>query len=186
MTNFILENELKCGLNNNEEILWSGKPHTDIKFRYSDIFFIPFSFLWAGFALFWEYNVVKLGIPFMMLWGVPFVLMGAYITIGRFIADAARRSKTIYGITPTSVLIKTGLFKQDITILTIQNLHDIKLSTNKDGSGTITFDSNNVSLYWMEGFDWLGHKQPSRFEGIDNVKEVYNQILHLQQQRKVA
>src|SRR4051794_22841968 len=37
-----------------EKVVWSGAPGKGIKFQSTDLVFIPFSLLWAGFAVFWE------------------------------------------------------------------------------------------------------------------------------------
>ncbi len=53
---------------------------------------IPFSIMWAGFALFWEFMVLMTDAPFFFkLWGIPFVLVGLYMLIGRFVVDAMQK-----------------------------------------------------------------------------------------------
>jgi len=37
--------------------------------------------------------------PFFLLWGIPFLIVGAYITVGCFFYDAWQRGRTAYGVT---------------------------------------------------------------------------------------
>ncbi len=91
-----------------EKIVWSGTPGKGIKFQSTDLAFIPFSLLWAGFAVFWEATVIRGGAPALFaLWGVPFVLIGAYITVGRFFFDSYLRLRSRYFLTNRRALIVT-------------------------------------------------------------------------------
>ena len=75
-------------LGQGERILWAGQPDPNKLFGTADVFLVPFSPMWGGFAIFWEASVLGLttgsrGAPlFFVLWGVPFVLVGQYFIWG--------------------------------------------------------------------------------------------------------
>lgn len=170
-----LERELSAG----ETLLWNGRPKQGLMLRPSDVLFIPFSLLWGGFALFWETSVVTDGAPFFfILWGIPFLLVAAYITVGRFFVDAYIRSKTSYGVTNERILIITGLFSRTVKTLPLQTLGEISLRQHADGSGTITIGPEMPFASWYRGFAWPGMDQRLApvFEGIPEAKQVYELI----------
>ena len=90
-----------------EKLLWTGKPARGLLFTPQDWFWIPFSLMWCGFAIFWEATVVSSpkSPDFMKLWGVPFVLVGLYMVVGRFVLDAWLRRGARYAVTNKRVLI---------------------------------------------------------------------------------
>ncbi|MFD2584457.1 PH domain-containing protein [Pedobacter vanadiisoli] len=184
MINYEIENELKPILNSDEKLIWTGKPKKGILFRTTDTLLIPFSFLWAGFAIFWETSVIITDAPFFFkLWGIPFVLVGLYITLGRFFVDAKKRANTVYGITADRIIISTGIFSREIKSLNIRTLSDITINQKPDNSGTITLGPSDFRIAMIQGIEWPGVKQPARLEFIDDVKNVYDQIINLQRQK---
>jgi hypothetical protein len=153
----------------NELVLWSGTPRQGIRLRKEDAFIIPFSMVWAGGALFWEVMVLRDGAPLpFKLWGIPFVLVGLYITIGRFFADARKRTATVYAITDQRVLIITHFFGREVVSVLRSKLPKINVCEHRDGSGTITF-----------GPEVTGRRQPASpaFEFITDHKMVLSLLV---------
>jgi hypothetical protein len=83
-----------------EKIVWWGEPAQGLLLTDRDWLLIPFSLLWGGFAIFWESTVLRTDGPaFMKLWGVPFVPIGLYLVVGRFLLDAWIRRGMRYAVT---------------------------------------------------------------------------------------
>ncbi len=178
-----LEYEIKKHTDSGERVVWTGRPKQGITLKGSDAFMIPFSLMWGGFALFWEFSVINSGAPFFfMLWGIPFVLIGLYLIIGRFYFDSERRKNTIYGLTEDRIIIKTGVFKKSIKSLNIRTLSDITLNEKGDGSGTIVLGPDMAFSGMFRGTGWpgAGSKMAPSLEMIPEVRKVYRQITDLQ------
>lgn len=166
-------------LERSERQLWFGEPPKGIMLRASDAYMIPFSLLWGGFAVFWEAGVLRSGAPSTFeLFGIPFVLVGFYITIGRFFADAWRRGRTSYALTTERVIIRSG---SSIKSLNLRTLTDVTLTERSDGRGTITFGPTPYRAAMYAGTPWPGITQPTMFESIPGAREVYAQIREAQQ-----
>lgn len=143
------------------------------------MYLIPFSLFWAGFCVFWEASVLRTDAPgFLALWGIPFMLMGVYITIGRFFADAWRRSRTSYALTSERVIIRSG---ESIKSLSLRTLTDVTLTERPDGRGTITFGPMPYLSAMYAGMPWPGRTQAPMFELIPGARAVYAQIRQAQQ-----
>lgn len=177
------ESEIRNEVSKGEKILWTGTPSQGLLFRASDVFMIPFSLLWCGFAIFWETSVITGGAPFFfMFWGIPFVLVGLYIVFGRFILDTKQRQKTFYGLTDNRIIIISGLFSRKVKSLNLRTLSDISLSEKSDKKGTITFGPTNYMASMFGGMQWPGMPATSpSFELIPNAKMVYDKIRVAQQ-----
>jgi hypothetical protein len=196
----VIARELEAG----ESLLWAGQPRKGIVLRSSDVFQIPFSILWGGFAIFWETSVLSQARKdgnamslFMALWGVPFVLVGLYLIFFRFIVDARRREHTCYGLTDRRAIIVTGLFESELApslktvtslaaglgrrkvkSLDLRTMTDVSMNERPDGSGTITFGAQNQSSY-LAGSGWPGtggNAATPSFDLVENVKSVYELI----------
>jgi hypothetical protein len=181
------ESQIKAELGSQERVLWTGRPRSGILLRPADALLIPFSLLWGGFAIFWEATVITQRAPFFFkLWGVPFVLVGLYLIVGRFFADARQRAKTYYGITSERIIIISGLFRRSVKSLNIETLSDITLTEKSDGSGTITLGPTHPMLGWLGGASWPGTQQysPPGLDLIDDACSVYETIRAAQRDAK--
>ncbi|WP_051748560.1 hypothetical protein [Nevskia soli] len=173
------ETELRPELGRGERLLWSGMPRQGLRFRQSDIFMVPFSLMWGGFAFFWEGAVTTKGAPFFFsLWGMPFVLIGIYIIVGRFFVDSYLRARTYYGVTDQRVIILGGLMNREVKSISLQGLNEMLLTERGDRSGTITFGPTGPMAAAWAGTAWPGtsKKLSPAFDLVEEVRRVYNII----------
>jgi len=176
-------NDLMRELAPGERLLWSGVPRQGVIVRASDALLIPFSLLWGGFAVFWEYGVVKSHAPlFMALWGVPFLIVGAYMIVGRFFVDARVRAATMYGITDKRVVIVSTFLRRTVRSLPLAMIPEISLTESSDGSGTIILGGPSMYASLPQN-SWTSRRvQLPMLEGIPRVRNVYDMILAAQKQ----
>lgn len=190
LTRDVIESELS----GNEKLLWSGKPRQGIVFRSFDIFMVPFSLIWAGFAVFWEIMVLiqipgeagTIGI-FFAFWGVPFVLAGLYILFGRFIIDSKRRKHTFYGVSDERIITVSGIFSRKVESVNLKTLSNLSLKEKTDKSGTISFGQGNPYPWWFNGYALPGmYKTGQEFEMIEDARKVYEIIRKAQTSKYTA
>lgn len=161
-----------------EMVLWRGKPNDKKLLTSQDVFLIPFSILWGGFAIFWETAVISSGAPGLFpLFGLPFVCVGIYFMFGRFIHKKHILKNTRYVLTNTRAIIYN---KGKISCCDYKNESTISFKVNKDGSGTITFGYDRTNLFSRTGgslFDTL-NVSTNEFLNIPeahNVHQIINQ-----------
>jgi len=185
-----------------ERLLWSGQPKQGVRLQAGDIFMIPFSLMWGGFAIFWEASVLGLtglnhhparpsgnagGVPlFMALWGIPFVVVGLYMIFGRFFYDAALRRKTWYGITDRRLVVLKSLFTKNMSSFDYSTLTNLNLVERSDRSGDVLFGTPSP----MNAFSNSSWPRSSRypivpgFYLLPDARDVYNQIREIQRRAK--
>lgn len=148
-----------------EHLLWTGRPNPYALFTRSDLFLVPFSVMWAGFAIFWEHGVIVEHAPlFMRLWGIPFILLGAYITVGRFVYKYIAQQRTYYAVTNQRILVLTTLFQHRLQAAIIRTLPTMSMSVSAHG-GTVQFGQPSPYGSWFANTGW-GFFQPS---GVDSL-----------------
>lgn len=192
-----MENEI-FSLREGEDLLWQGRPPGGVIFRTYDLFFVPFSLVWTGFAIFWTLIVYfelapamissgKLepeALPFLII-GPLFVMIGLTITFGRFVFDSSRRAKTRYAVTNKRAIIqKKGGRRAEIDSMPITR--GLRLKVNGSQVGNIMFgEGYGIFSYFTWAPQSFGPPHPFMFERIKDVRTVYDLILEVQDQSPV-
>jgi hypothetical protein len=171
--------DLRNYLLKGEKIIWSGRPAQGLLLSSHDWFLIPFSLMWGGFAVFWEASALVTQAPsFMKLWGIPFVLIGLYLILGRFLLDSWIRQEMQYALTNKRILISWSRPFSKFTAISLQQLPEANLTEHVNGRGTIRF-GQPASLWGRgNGFSsWAPSLDPSpQFISIENARSVFEQI----------
>jgi hypothetical protein len=155
-----------------ERLLWSGRPRRGIYLTRYDYFFIPFSVVWSGFVAFMLVAVLNSHDPGPGLIVLPlFLVVGLYMTIGRFVVEWILLRKTLYAITSQRALIIRG---DSVRSINLRALDEISYKRRKDGSGSITFgpDLSFTPAYARS----MAYGVVPRFQGIGDVHAVYDLI----------
>jgi len=182
-------------LSGDESILWTGQPNPKVIFRREDIFRIPFSLMWGGFAIFWEAMVLGLHpwggeakAPFdwfFVLWGIPFVLVGQYMIWGRFVYDAWKKRRIFYAVTTRRVLaLDTSRRARRLSAAFIDQLPVIRKTVRSDGIGSLAFgpvppNARQSHIVWNQ---YHVGAVPV-FRDIDGAENVYRLVLRQREER---
>lgn len=160
-----------------ERILWTGRPDPRRLFTVADLWLVPFSLMWGGFALVWETLVLSSSAPwFFVLWGVPFVVVGQYFIWGRFLYKRWDRSRTTYAVTNRRIIVLRGHRLQSVSV---NPLPQINQSSGRDGEGTLAFGMTpfGYGIWANTGMDWFSrHAAPVAFYDIPDVNNVYRVV----------
>ena len=155
-----------------ETVLWRGRPEKGHLLNAGDIVMIPFSIFWCGFAVFWFITALEAGL--FALFGIPFVCVGLYMTVGRFFHMSYRRKRTAYVITTGKIIRKIG---NRIDMLDAKTMPAIHVTAHTDGTGHIRFGS----MHYYRGRNRYNSFDPNQgiftLENIPDVARV-QQILH--------
>lgn len=183
------ESIIRAQLSREEKLLWTGRPRGGMRLRAADGFLIPFSLIWTGFPAFLIVMAV-LGAReqpaslIVAVIAIPFLLVGFYFVIGRFVLDAKRREKTSYGLTDQRIVIVSGILSRKAKSLNLRTLTDVSLTEKRGGSGHISFGPTNPMFAWCGGSGgwWPGMEwfTPASFEMLDGARQVYDRIVKAQ------
>ena len=160
-----------------ETLLWSGRPYQGLfAFSKQDAFLVPFSLVWAGFALFWNVGVWIADAPLLFrLFGLPFLAVGLYVTVGRFIHNFYRRSKIGYALTDQRALFISEGLTHSVSEWPLRPHMPIETTTRSSGQGSIYFDPSE-NAHKMSPFGSRGTQQWAIWAGPPLAKFVFYRI----------
>lgn len=181
-----------------ESILWAGQPNGSVIFHKEDAFLIPFSLLWGGFAIFWEAGVAgywggsaKHTAPsyFMLLWGIPFVLIGQYVIWGRFLVATWKKHRTHYAVTNRRVIVVQDGRGRKTASAYIDTLPTLIKESASNGRGTLRFATPEPTWSRWNGWgvwDGMSVGDVPVFRDIDDVDSVYRLVSDQRAASRVA
>lgn len=179
--------DLSPFLGQDEHVRWSGAPPKGIMFRGFDLFFIPFSMVWAGFVIFWNVSLwlallrgFSKGAPWDILTalgslalflfvGLVFLGFGYQILIGRFISDMQDRAGTLYAITNHRAIIAKGHKLGEVRGYELALGAQISVTEGRGGSGSITLGQPDP---WYSAQNTPVSVSEFKFERIAHVREA--------------
>jgi hypothetical protein len=134
-------------LTGDEHIAWTGQPNPSVIFHKQDVFLVPFSLMWGGFAIFWEGGVSGFwdhgsrhgSWLFGMIWGIPFVLIGQYLIWGRFFYDSWLKRRTHYAVTSRRVIVIQNGWSRRVIAAYLDSLPTLTKEGPESGPGTLSF-----------------------------------------------
>ncbi len=185
-----IEKELSKHLDTDEKLYWVGQPKQGFIFKTVDWIFVTLGVFLCIFAVAWTMLLPDVDrFFFFYIFSLLILLIGLFNIFARFILDIRRRRNTIYGLTDSRVIIKSGIFNQEIKSYDLHSMSDIKLTESGDGSGYIIIGADNSRRFTghsinIAGNIWFpGLPYPPIIESVDNVKTIYNKIIELKRKR---
>lgn len=176
-------------LSGTEHVEWIGRPDPSRHLTRGDLFLVPFSVLWTAFTIVWESTVIAEGRDaFFALWGIPFVLLGVYMVIGRFFYKAYRARRTLYAVTNRRVIVVMRRARGETVEATyLRAIPSISTRAESRGHGTVAFGTVSAAGGWYgnTGMELLARGSAGNvgvsFYDIDDPRAVADLVERLRE-----
>ena len=139
-----------------EALVWAGRPDPSVWVTSSDRYLIVFGLVWCAVVVRVEVAAVSKGDTFTALFTLVFVLLGLYITVGRFAIKAMHKKRTAYGITKDRAIVVNGTSMMDAP------LGSVATSVRRhrgDRHVTVAFGPRRESKYANTGMEFIAPGQ---------------------------
>jgi len=178
-------------LRGGEEIIWSGQPVSGKLPTKQIVPVAVFGLFFMGFSIFWMIMASRAA-GVMAVFGVPFLLIGAYIVFGRLMKTTKFQDNTFYALTSERLMICSTENGETLNEMSLNKIPFIQINKNPDNTGTLIFQDpnrNNYGGYQSNSFGshhYSSNSQPlsvSMFQimnfafiNIQDVQDVYDKI----------
>lgn len=145
------------GLRSGETILWTGRPIPRCWVLKDWWQRLPLGLFWLAFSVLWTgLGLAARNIPwFVPLWGLPFIGIGLYLSIGRLWWRYLVAQSTTYTVTDQRVVIRCATLGR-VREWQYENrlLPHLGISAHGDGTGDIFLDEQLRSSLWSHQLRW--------------------------------
>jgi hypothetical protein len=115
----------------NERLVWQGQPDPRKIFMPADGFLVPFYGFFLAMTIFVTIGALSTEAPpFMLALIAIFIVLGAYLLVGRFFVKALRKTRTTYAVTDQRAIIHTPWSTREVRLSTA----GIELATSRSGA----------------------------------------------------
>jgi len=160
-------------LDEDEAILWQGRPDGAVKWKVGNIFTFLFGLAFAGFALFWMVMASQAG-GFFWMFGLLHFGVGFAISVGPPYWNAWRRRHTWYTLSDRRAFIATDLPVLGRKLKSYPIDGDTVLAYDSDDPATIHF------AHEMRRGKNGSYRVEIGFERIEDGAEVYRMFREVQ------
>ena len=184
-----VRDEFRPDLLEGEEILWTGRPEPSVVLAGADVAVIPVT-IWLGSLAIYAGTSLLRRLPgasapseilVPLVGGIPFLLVGFYLALGRFIFKVWRKKRTYYAVTNLRVLALTKIRGRRLMALYLEEIPALNKSVRPDGIGTVFFARSpfiaswcgNTGMNCSTGFD---RKDFMAFYDVRGAGSVYGLV----------
>ena len=162
-----LQQELDAG----ERVLWSGRALPGLSIESGSLMQSAFGFVFFGISIVPLFAATKETTIFPLLWAIPFVLTGFYLSVGHFFWSALCRRFTEYAVTDQRVIVRARILSEMTHSIEYRKVRTLTLTEKSDGSGTIRFGESKA-VDAGEGIT----SSATKIEAVPDARSVYNTI----------
>lgn len=181
-----------------EAVLWAGRPAGGFRLHREDAAQIPFSLLWGGFSILWEWMALRRPAepsgsspsqPFLVFWGIPFIVAGQYMIWGRFLYGAWRAKCVFYAVTNRRVIAVETSWRPKMAGAYIDSIPVITKETSSRGVGTLRFTLPEIPSPFSRkmqfgDLDHFAIRDSPVFVDISEYEAVYQLISSMREKQK--